>query len=119
MRRSGSVLAWTSGLSSAVFFVLAISLAIHVRVGLGHWPEPMRESYRTSAYEFHETALVWAAMFVLYAAIPLWVLCVSIRPLRSTARVHLIQAGIYVMGWGLVVGFLALDPFGFVSWFMD
>ena len=117
--RLGAVISWVCGLSSTALFFLGVCLAAHVRLGLGHWPRPMWEDYRTPAFDLHWQLLIGVALFAVYGAIPLWILCVAWRRLRTSRHAHIAQAAAYVIGWGLVAGFIALDPFQFVSWFAD
>ena len=119
MSRFGSGVSWACALSSAALFLLAICLAAHVRLGLGHWPRPMWEDYRTPAFDLHWIVLIGVGFFAVYGAIPFWLLCVCLRRLRCSKKAHFAQAAAYVVGWCLLAGFIALDPYHFVSWFAD
>jgi hypothetical protein len=90
-----------------------------VRIALGHWPTPMVENYETPAYRMHEQVLVWVGMFTVFAAVPLWLLTLRFRPFRISPEIHLIQAGVYALGWGLIVLYGAVDPGKFMEWFLD
>ena len=79
----------------------------------------MWEEYRTTGFDAHGLALMGIWLFTMYAALPLWMLCICIPRLRLSARTHLIQAALYVLGWSLVAGFITLDPYQFVSWLKD
>ena len=96
-----------------------ITLAVHVRVGLGHWPTPMFENFHTPAYSAHEQVLTWIGFFTVFAAIPLWLLMLCFRRFRQSLRTHLIQAGVYVAGWLLIMLYGAVDPGRFMAWFLD
>lgn len=100
-------------------FLTAVSLALHVRLGVGHWPRPMWEDYRTVGFNAHGVALQGVFLFAAFAALPLWTVCVCIPRFRLAPRTHLTQAGIFLLGWALVAGFVVLDPFQFVSWLAD
>ncbi len=117
--RSAARMTWSSALSNLALFVTALGLAIHVRAGLGHWPKPMWEDYRTLGFEVHALALLGIGLFAVYAAVPVWALCVCLPRFRVSARTHLIQAALYLLGWGLVAGFIVLDPYQFVTWLKD
>ncbi len=119
MRRLVTSVSWISSLSTLTLFVTALGLALHVRVGLGHWPRPMWEDYRTFAFETHFLALQAVWLLAVYAAAPLWAVCVLLPRLRLPVRVHAFQALFYLTGWGLVAGLIALDPFQFVTWLKD
>jgi hypothetical protein len=110
---------WVCALSSVALVVGAVLLALHVRLGLGHWPTPMREDYRTLAYQLHEQVVVGMAAFAVYAAVPLWILFVCLPWFRISGRVHVVQVFIYLFGWALVAILLYFDPYRFVSWLAD
>lgn len=111
---------WLCALSSMILFLIVISLAVHVRLGLGHWPTPIYESYRTSAFVLHMTILERVAYFSLYFAGPLWLLSLLVVPFDPPWRgILLSQLAVTILGWLLVVGFLALDPTTFSAWLMD
>jgi magnesium-transporting ATPase (P-type) len=110
---------WLVVCSPVLLLLVFIALAVHVRVGLGHWPTPMLEHYDTAAYRAHALALIWVIFFTVFAAIPLWLLMLCFRPLRISLKTHLIQAGVYVAGWVLIIMYGAVDPGRFLEWFFD
>lgn len=110
---------WPLVFSPVLLLIVFIALAVHVRLGLGHWPTPMFESYHTPAFRAHEQVLVWVWLFTVYAAIPLWLLMLCFRPFRISFRTHLIQVGVYAVGWGVIVLYGAIDPGQFLDWFLD
>jgi hypothetical protein len=110
---------WPLVFSPVLLLLVFIALAVHVRVGLGHWPTPMFENYHTPAYRAHEQVLTWIGCFTVYAAIPLWLLMLCFRPFRISLRTHLIQVGVYALGWGLILLYGAIDPGRFLDWFFD
>lgn len=113
------LLTWALVLSPVLLLVLFLTLAVHVRLGLGHWPKPMRENYHTAAYSSHEHIFTLFALVTVYGAVPLWLLLLFFRPFRISLRTHLIQAGIYALGWGLIAIYTAWDPGQFTEWFLD
>ena len=116
---TGERITWTSALSSLALFLTAVGLALHVRLGVGHWPGPMWEDYRTTGYDVHALAVMGIWLFTVYAAVPLWTLCICIPRLRLSAGTYLAQAALYVLGWGLVAAFIVLDPYQFITWLKD
>ena len=110
---------WALALSPLLLLFEIISLALHVRMGLGHWPKPMIENYGTAAFDWHALTVIGFGVFTTYAAIPLGLLCLCFRPLRITRRTHLIQAGVFAAGWGVVWAYCAWDPQQFVAWYLD
>jgi hypothetical protein len=79
----------------------------------------MWEDYRTSAFDVHWILLIGVGLFAVYAAIPVWIGCKCLRRVRSSKRADLAQAALYIVGWSLLAGFIALDPYQFVTWFAD
>ena len=110
---------WICVFSPVVLLLSFLSLAAHVRLALGHWPTPMTESFGGSAYDTHERAVTWVGFFAVYFAIPLWLLMLCFRAFRITLKHHLIQLGVYAVGWGLIVLYVVCDPGRFAEWFFD
>ena len=115
-RRSVS---WALVFSPIVLLLVFVTLAAHVRIGLGHWPKPMWEDYSTPAYTAHLLVFVGVALFTVYAAIPLWLLAICLPWFRISLKTHLAQAGTYAAGWGLIALYAKLDFGWFVTWFLD
>jgi hypothetical protein len=105
--------------SPLLLLFVFLSLAAHVRLGLGHWPTPMLESYKTAAYDQHEQVFVWVALFTVYAAVPFWLVTLCFGIFRISLKTHLLQAGVYVAGRVLIALYSQIDPGRFVTWFLD
>jgi hypothetical protein len=112
-------LTWALVLSPLVVLFVFVTLAAHVRLGLGHWPMPMLESYATTAYSRHVQVFVWFARFAVYGAIPLWIVALCFRRFRISLKTHLIQAVVYVAGWVFIGIYGMVDPGSFAEWFLD
>jgi hypothetical protein len=117
--RKITVLTWALVLSPLLLLFVFLTLAAHVRLGLGHWPTPMMENYDTTAYNQHEQVFIWVALFTVYAAIPLWLVSLCFRPFRISVKTHLMQAGVYVLGWVVIAIYGFVDPGKFTEWFLD
>jgi hypothetical protein len=118
-QRTIRTLTWALVSSPLLLLFLFLTLAVHVRVGLGHWPTPVFEDYQTMAYRLHVQAFLWVALFALYAALPLWLVSLCFRVFRISLRAHLIQAGVYAVGWVLIILYAYVDPCRFAEWFLD
>jgi hypothetical protein len=94
-------------------------MAVHIRIGLGHWPTPMMEDYRTIPFRIHEYVLIGILLFAVFAAGPIWLVCLFFRRLRLPWRVHVTQAAIYGLGWLLIFLASKYDPTTFTAWFLD
>jgi hypothetical protein len=112
-------LTWAVASSPRLLLLIFLTLAAHVRVGLGHWPIPILEHYQTTAYSLHARAFIWLALFVVYAAIPLWLVSLCFRVFRISLKTHPLQAGVYAVGWALIILSAYVDPCRFVEWFLD
>ena len=111
---------WVCAISPLVLLFLFITFGIHIRLGLGHWPTPMSESYHSSAFHLHEVIFGTWFVFSVYAAGPLWFLCLLIPPLRpSWPRPRVAQFFTLIGGWLLNCTVVTFDPTTFSAWFLD
>lgn len=111
---------WLCVLTPVILLLVFITLALHVRIGLGHWPQPMIEDYRTEAYYRHQELFRLTAYATFYGALPCWMLLIIAFPrLRGSARLHLGQAGVYAAGWALIGIYCVIDPGRFIEWLLD
>ena len=110
---------WACALCPAALLLLLLLMALHVRLGLGHWPRPMVEGYDDFAFQLHEQLVGWMCLFTLHWAGPLWLVMLCIPQLRLSARSHMVQCAVFFGGWVLI--FLAgqLDPTSFTEWLLD
>jgi len=110
---------WICSLSPVVLFLAFVTMALHIRLGLGHWPTPMTEDYHTIAFRIHEDTLIGVLLFTVYAAAPLWLVFLCVRRLRLSWRAHITQVVAYVLGWLLILLASKYDPTTFTEWFFD
>ena len=116
-RRRFTALSWVCAASPFALLVAFVTLAIHIRLGLGHWPTPMSEDYHSSAFDVHAAILSFCGMFALYVAGPLWLLCLLIPPLRPEwPRGVVFQFLTMVIGALLMIAVLKFDPTTFTAW---
>ncbi len=114
------IVSWILAASPAILVALFLTLGVHVRLGLGHWPMPMWENYDTAAYNVHELLFTGWLLFALFGAAPIWLGCVLLGwRTPGMRRVFAGQLLALVSGCALVVATVALDPTRFVEWFMD
>jgi hypothetical protein len=119
-RRRFLIVSWLCAISPVVLLFLFITFGLHVRLGLGHWPTPMFEDYHSPAFHIHEVILGIWLHFAVYAAGPLWLLCLLIPRLRPTwPRPLLTQLCTFSGGWLLGWALLTFDPTTFSAWFLD
>jgi hypothetical protein len=118
-QRKVPFLTWALVLSPLVLLFVFLTMAAHVRLGLGHWPTPMTEDYHTAAFSRHEQVFAGVVAFTVYAAVPLWLAALCFRRFRISFRTHLVQAGAYAAGWVLIGAYAFIDPGSFLKWFLD
>jgi hypothetical protein len=118
-KRTIGAFTWMLAASPYLLLLIFLTLAMHVRIGLGHWPEPIFENYHTTACILHEQLVVWVGMFTMFAAAPLWLASLFFRIFRISLKIHLMQAGAYIVGWALIILYTRIDPYKFAEWFFD
>jgi hypothetical protein len=117
--RALTALTWACASSPVLLLMIWIAMAIHLRLGLGHWPKPMVEDYKTFAFDVHEMILILVGYFAVFIALPLGLILVCFKRFRGPMSLHIRQAATFVVGWALIVLFARLDPTTFTDWFMD
>ena len=113
-----SIPTWICAFSSLVLLALILSLAVHLRLGLGHWPQSMDEDYSTAAFKVHEAVVYFVAHFAIFMAIPLWPVLLLFKRFRAGVRTHLVQSAIFSAGWILIYLFFKYDPTSFSTWLL-
>jgi len=51
-----------------------LTLALHVRLGLGRWPVPVIENYQTASYLLHEYFVCTWLLITVTGSLPAWAL---------------------------------------------
>lgn len=85
--------------SSSLLTFCYLTLAIHVRFALGHWPRPMTEKFETRAYALHEKLLFVVFFFAMSGLVTLWPILVAAVCLKVPGRAASCPALTYVFGW--------------------
>lgn len=112
-------LVWIPAVSPWAALGALITLALHVRLGLGHWPKPMHETYETAWYTAHGGTVIVLFLFALVAAPILWMASCRFERLRATERARYVQLAAFGLGWLLFYIYVKIDPGSFVLWFLD
>jgi hypothetical protein len=103
--------------------LLAIVLlhAVHVRVLLGRWPVVYRDSPNSFLLKVHEYGLFVPTFFGTIFGTPVWAVLVAVLLVRRSTPLNdvLRQALLIGVGIGGLLLFNALDPTGYVEWFLD
>jgi hypothetical protein len=111
---------WFCAALPFIAFLVFLSMALHVRLSIGHWPKDALETKDMSpSLALHHLLFAVMVFFGGFGAAPLWLILLCFRPLRISAGTHVIQAGILFLGlitlWG---GMMSLPP-EWVTWFLD
>ena len=110
---------WLCALSSPVLVVALVVYVAHTRLALGHWPIPHTRYDLGLLYDFHVLLFGCVYLFADFGAVPLWLLCVLIPPLRPRGHDWWRQPAIFLGSWALIVLAAFLDPTTFTAWFLD
>lgn len=113
-----SIPTWICALSSTVLLLTFLSLAVHVRLGLGHWPQSMVEDYHSAAFRVHEWVLEVVAHFAIFLAIPTWPFLLLFKRFRAGVRTHIVQSVVFSVGWILIILIIKFDPTPFSHWLL-
>jgi hypothetical protein len=109
---------WLCALSSPALLLTIVTLAMHIRLGLGRWPF-YGEEYHTALFSLHWLILSGTTLFALFGAAPLWLLLLCFRSFRVSWRTHVSQAIAFISGWILICLGGKYDPTPFTDWFLD
>ena len=112
-------LTWIPAISSMVVLATYVTLALHVRLAVGHWPKPMHESYQTGLYSAHAWLFAGFFLFAIVAAAPLWLLSLKFPRFQAPKRMRYIQLAVFGAGWLLFYLYVKIDPGSFTAWFLD
>lgn len=110
---------WLCVVTPWLLLLIGLSLAAHVRLGLGHWPKPMTEDYSTTAFQAHFRVLQVSFVLALYSFVPVWMLLLCARRFRVSFGFHALQAAVYGGGWLFILFVCQLDPWRFMGWLVD
>ena len=106
---------WLCVVAPWILLLLIVALAVHVRLGLGHWPKPMVEDYHTLACKLHDDIIGCMFLFSVYAALPLWLIFLCFRRLRISLGVHILQFVVFGCGWLVIYLAGKYDPTTFTE----
>jgi hypothetical protein len=111
-------LTWWLAVLPVLWLTNVLAFLCHTYVGLGHWPRTQLEDVSTTSYAIHQASVLVLSGGVL-VAFPVWLLVLAFPQARVSAKIHLTQAGLYFAGCAAIGLYLAIDPGGFVDWFLD
>jgi hypothetical protein len=94
-------------------------MAIHCRIGLGHWPQPMIENYSGGTYDLLELASVLWVYFTLFVAGPVVLITLVVGFSGKHNRGNRVRVILYGLGWACLACVMLLDPTSFTEWWFD
>jgi len=115
------VITWVfTGLPYLGLFMFA-TMALNVRLAVGHWPtESLEVKDMTLGLVLHDCLFITSFLLGAFAAGPLWLISLFFSKFRISARIHIVQAGILILGLFLIwLGPFELFPSEWVVWFLD
>ena len=112
-------LTWLFAISPFVLLIAFITMALHVRLGFGHWPDQAVDDFPTAGLMAHDLGFIALMLFAILGAIHIPVTFIHHRELRVRLRVVLSQALMYALGWILLFLVTEYAPARFVTWFTD
>lgn len=98
--------------------LLWFSLALHLRLGLGKWPESIGVDPGTALFRAHAWAtglLLWPGLFIVPVAAGLGLLFALIPRTRKWAVYPFIFVGTCLLAFGV----MQLAPDAFINWWLD
>jgi hypothetical protein len=118
--RNVTIISWICTLAPIVLLALLGTMALHVRLALGHWPTPMSDDYDSALLGFEWLGLMLWFLFAVFAAPPIWIAGVIVGWSERRMRTMFgLQVLAFAAGWALVYGVFAWNPAGFAEWLLD
>jgi len=121
-RSRGARLGWILAGGPAALLAVALLHALHLRIYLGRWPVVYRDNNpETLLLRIHECGFLVPALYGSFFGVPVWLLIGAILVATRLLewRVFRKQIGLMLAGIVGVILFVALDPSGYVEWFLD
>jgi hypothetical protein len=110
---------WLCALSPWFFFLALATMSLHVRLSFRHWPADAIDDFDGTLLRVHNTLLM-ISLLLAVAAIPAWLIfLILIRELRLSWSIHVIQAGVYVLSWGIIFNLIMSIPAEWLTWMLD
>jgi len=117
-KKNNSSLTWFAVITPLICWAMYVSLAIHCRLAVGHWPQPMLENINIKSYEIH-AKILWLFAYVVLASLPCWLVMLFFKKFRINIKIHLLQLIVFGFGFLLIILTLMFDPTPFTEWFLD
>jgi len=110
---------WLCALSPAVLLLVSITMALHIRLGFGFWPDQSLDSFPAFDFRVHDWLFIASVLFAGFAPIHLLVTLIHYRELGFTLRQFALQALVWIVGWVVFFAVVSTVPARFVTWFTD
>lgn len=110
---------WLCALSPLVVLLLFSTMALHIRLGYGRWPQDAIDDFPALHFQLHEWMFLEAILFSVFAPMPLLGTLIWHRRLGMRLQQSTLLVAVCLTGWIGTFGILAIVPARFVTWFLD
>jgi hypothetical protein len=111
---------WTLALQPVVTAWLCLTLAMRVRLELGHWPRPYVD-YGSDRPDLHVLVAALSLLFTAPASLVLWLIVVAFALCSGLVRATTALGSMLLLTASSLMLFyvVRLDPFRFFNWLFD
>lgn len=110
---------WLCAASPLFVLLLFVTMALHVRLGYGRWPQDAIDDFPALHFRLHEWMFLEAILFSVFAPMPLLGALIWHRRLGMRLQQFILRILVYVTGWVATFAILATVPARFVTWYLD
>ena len=110
---------WLCAASPSIVLLLFVTMALHVRLGYGRWPQDAIDNFPALHFQIHEWMFLEAILFSVFAPMPLLGTLIWHRRLGIRLKESALRVAVYLTGCIAAFGILATVPARFVTWFLD
>jgi hypothetical protein len=111
--------AMLAAMPPAAALIIFYSLAAHMYLSLGQWPQSIGTNGFSPALLFHSEAQYWLIVVVGHLSIYVWPVAVIATALTAKTRRFLPYLGIYALAVLICWGLMYLAPRQFLYWWFD
>lgn len=114
-------LGWILAGGPVAFLAFVLLHALHVRLYLGRWPVVYQDNPESLLLHIHEYGLLMPTFYLSLYGVPTWLVLGATLGGLGLVRGRIFHEQLAFMLAGIlgVALLLALDPTGYVEWFLD
>jgi len=110
---------WLCAVSPYALLFAFSTMALHVRLGFGYWPDQAVDHFPAVHFMVHECMFLAVMLFAIYAVIHLAVTFIHHRAFGVKLKVIMSQMLLSAIGWVTLFVVIENAPARFVTWFTD